>query len=100
MGACRPVATAVHGYLRQFAMSDLGTFDAKMIDLQQQVAIAYAAEMTKLRQENAALRKTIAAFPSTASELQDRVTMLECRLLASHEPPNVGAKLETTAAPK
>ena len=34
--------------------------------------------------------RRIAAFPSTATELQDRVTMLECQLLARHEPPNVG----------
>ena len=68
---------------------DLAGFDAKMVDLQQQVGMAYAAELGRLRTENAALRRTIADFPSTASELQDRVTMLECRLLARHETPNV-----------
>jgi len=30
-----------------------------------------------LRRENAELRKIIAEFPSTATDLQDRVTMLE-----------------------
>ena len=42
--------------------------------------MAYAAEIGRLRTENAALRKVIAEFPSTACELQDRVTMLESRL--------------------
>lgn len=67
-------------------MSDLTTFDAQMVDLQQQVAMAYAAEMTKLRRENASLRKIIADFPSTASALQDQVTMLECQLREKRLP--------------
>jgi hypothetical protein len=69
-------------------MSDLGTFDAKMVDLQQQVEMAYASEIRRLRTENAALRQTIAAFPSTASQLQDRVTMLE-GMVAALKTPNV-----------
>ena len=76
---------------------DLADFGTKMVDLQQQVAMAYASEIGRLRTENAALRKTIAEFPSTATELQDRVTMLECQLLARHKPPNVRANLDPTA---
>ncbi len=34
-------------------------------------------EVDRLRAENRALRATIDAFPSHATELQDRVTMLE-----------------------
>ena len=57
-------------------------FNADMVDLQLQVSQAYAAEVHKLRQENKELRAIIAAFPSTATDLQDRVTMLERQLLA------------------
>ena len=63
-------------------------FNADMVDLQLQVSQAYAAEVHKLRQENKELRATIAAFPSTATELQDRVTMLEGMLVARGETPN------------
>lgn len=56
------------------------TFNDGLIDLQMQVSRAYADEVHRLRQENAALRKVIATFPAVATELQDRVTMLECRL--------------------
>ena len=62
-------------------------FQAKMVDLQQQVGLAYAAELSRLRAENAELRTTIAEFPSTASELQDRVTMLEGLLQARQDAP-------------
>lgn len=77
---------------------DLAGFDAKMVDLQQQVATAYAAEIGRLRTENAALRKTIAAFPSTVTELQDRVTMLEGLLSARNETPNVRGEPTKEAA--
>ena len=74
------------------AMKKAKDFNADMVDLQLQVSQAYANEVHKLRQENKELRATIAAFPSTASELQDRVTMLEGQLLARREPPNVAIK--------
>lgn len=57
-------------------------FNGGLLDLQMQVSRAYAAEVHKLRQENARLRAIIDTFPSVATELQDRVTMLECRLRA------------------
>jgi cell division protein FtsB len=66
---------------------DLAGFDAKMVDLQQQVAMAYASEIGRLRTENAALRKTIAEFPSTVTDLQDRVTLLEGLLMERTRSP-------------
>ena len=63
-------------------------FNADMMNLQLQVSQAYAAEVHKLRQENKELRATIAAFPSTATELQDRVTLLEGLLLERKESGN------------
>jgi cell division protein FtsB len=51
-----------------------------MFYLAQQVTTAYAAELMKLRRENAALVRQIRDFPATASDLQDRVTMLEQQL--------------------
>lgn len=62
-------------------------FNADMVDLQLQVSRAYADEVGRLRLENKELRATIAAFPSTATDLQDRVTMLE-GMLASLKTPN------------
>jgi hypothetical protein len=35
------------------------------------------AELTRVRRENAALHRVIDSMPSTLTELQDRVTMLE-----------------------
>ena len=69
-------------------MSKTKEFSDGLIDLQMQVSRAYADEVHRLRQENAALRKTIAAFPSTATELQDQVTMLKGLLMAARNPPN------------
>jgi hypothetical protein len=54
-----------------------------MFDLAQQVTTAYAVELMRLRRENAALLRAINDFPSVASELQDRVTMLEHQLAAA-----------------
>lgn len=62
-------------------------FNADMVDLQLQVSRAYADEVGRLRLENKELRATIAAFQSTATDLQDRVTMLE-GMLASLKTPN------------
>jgi len=69
-------------------MNKTKDFNAGMVDLQLQVSQAYANEVHRLRQENSELRATIAAFPSTATELQDRVTMLESLLLARSETHN------------
>ena len=52
-------------------------FYRDMLELQTNLCAEYAKEVGRLRIENAELRKTIAAFPSDASALQDRVTMLE-----------------------
>ena len=70
-------------------------FNADMVDLQLQVSRAYADEVGRLRLENKELRATIAAFPSTATDLQDRVTMLE-GMLASLKTPN--AQVQRRAA--
>lgn len=69
-------------------MKKVKDFNADMVDLQLQVSRAYADEVGRLRLENKELRATIAAFPSTATDLQDRVTMLE-GMLASLKTPNV-----------
>lgn len=57
-------------------------FSDRMVELQQQIAIGFAKELTRLRAENAALRLQLESMPATASELQDRVTMLEQLLQA------------------
>ena len=48
-----------------------------MYDLQADLCKRYAAEVNRLRTENIALRATIAAFPSDATAMQDRITTLE-----------------------
>jgi len=80
------LAVALLG-MAERGMKKAKDFNADMVDLQLQVSQAYAAEVHKLRQENKELRATIAAFPSTATDLQDKVTMLEGLLLARSGPP-------------
>jgi hypothetical protein len=66
--------------------NDMQPFDQSMYDLQLDISKRWAAEVHRLRSENAALRKTIDNFPSDMSTLQDRVSMLEAMLQRS--PPN------------
>ena len=50
-----------------------------MNDLQADLIKRQNAEIVRLRKENAALKKHISETPSYLSELQDRVTLLECQ---------------------
>lgn len=59
---------------------DNGAWWQSMLDLQTDIGKRYAAEVAKLRKENAELRAMLAAVPSDMTALQDRVTMLEQRL--------------------
>ena len=59
---------------------DNGAWWQSMLDLQTDIGKRYAAEVAKLRKENAELRAMLAAAPSDMTALQDRVTMLEQRL--------------------
>lgn len=58
-------------------MDDKDGWWQSMLDLQTDLCKRYAAEVAKLRRENDALRRALAAYPSDATEMQDRVTMLE-----------------------
>jgi hypothetical protein len=62
-------------------MDDKDGWWQSMLDLQTDISKRYAAEVTKLRKENADLRRQLAEYPSHATAMQDRVTMLEglCR---------------------
>lgn len=58
-------------------MDDKDSWWQSMLDLQTDISKRYAAEVARLRKENRELREQIAAFPSHATAMQDRVTMLE-----------------------
>lgn len=85
MNRSAAVAKLIHQ--RTDTMTKAKDFNSSMVELQLQVSQAYAAEVHKLRQENKELRAAIAAIPSTATELQDRVTMLEGLLAAATLAP-------------
>ena len=52
-------------------------FYAGLCDVHLHTQEYMSAEIRRLRAENSALRRQIAAMPSTLTELQDRVTLLE-----------------------
>lgn len=63
-----------------------------MLDLQTDICKRYAAEVAKLRKENAELRRQLAEHPSDATAMQDRITMLE---LAAASKPSASPKEPT-----
>jgi hypothetical protein len=52
----------------------------ELLDSQLELSRNLANEVRRLRKENNELRAIIASFPSTVSDLQDQVSLLECRL--------------------
>ena len=78
-------------------MEDKDTWWQSMCDMQTDISKRYAAEVTRLRQENRELRAKLAAFPSDATAMQDRVTMLE-GLCWKHPAPNASQPLVPTSA--
>ena len=56
-------------------MEDKDAWWHSMLDLQNDICKCYAAELAKLRKDNAQLRKQLAEYPSDATAMQDRVTM-------------------------
>lgn len=67
-----------------------------MLDLQTDICKRYAAEVAKLRKENGELRRQIATFPSDATAMQDRVTLLE-GLCWRNPASNAAVPLEAAA---
>jgi len=52
-------------------------FYAGLVDVANAALTDATRQIAQLRRENAELRRRIAEFPSTATDLQDRVTLLE-----------------------